>query len=111
MLPSISSAVCHIICTKEEVSFLIVKAKLGFVLCKSVGLVGLKTLDLVMSSVLGFHFKDYWITAFIYCPLMWWGYPIMFGIYDLGLFSGASWDDSIQTHGLGAPIHTYVYAM
>ena len=84
MLPSISSAVCHIRCTKEEVSFLIVKAKLGFVLCKSVGLVGLKTVDLVMSGVLGFHFKEYWITAFIDCPLMLWGSPIMFGIYDLG---------------------------
>ena len=76
MLPSISSAVCHIICTKEELSFLIVKAKLGFVLCKNVGLVGLKTLDLVMSGVLGFHFKEYWITAFIDFPLMWWGSPI-----------------------------------
>ena len=71
MLPSISSEVFHIRCTKEEGSLLIVKAQLGFVLCKSVGLVGLKTLDLVMSCFLGFHFKEYWITAFIDFPLMW----------------------------------------
>ena len=37
--------------------FFIAKAKLGFVLCKSVGLVGIKTLGLVMASSLGSKVK------------------------------------------------------
>ena len=84
MLPSISYEVFHIRCTKEEGSLLIVKAKLGFVLCKSVGLVGLKTLDLAMPGLLGFHFKEYWITGFVDFALIWWGSPIMLGIYAFG---------------------------
>ena len=64
--------------------FFIVKVELGIVLCKSVGLVGLKTLDMLMLGVLEFHFKEYWIIGFVDCPLMWLGFPIMLGIYPLG---------------------------
>lgn len=63
LLPSRYSEMCHIICAREEGSFFNVKAKMGLVLCKSVGLVGLKTCGLVMVGTIGFHFKDYWLSG------------------------------------------------
>ena len=70
LLPSRFFPVCHIRCTKEEGSFFIVKAEFELVLGKRTGLVGLKTLGLVMACLLGFHFKELWHGGFVNYPLV-----------------------------------------
>ena len=85
MPPSKYSTVCHIRCARKEGFVFNVKAKMGLVLCKSVGLVGIKTRGLVMAGPLGFDFKEYWLSGSVNCPFMWWKSPIMLGI------DGLSW--------------------
>lgn len=48
---------------QEEGFFLHCKGQVGAYLCKSVGLVGLKTGGLVMEGPIGFHVKEYWLSG------------------------------------------------
>ena len=85
--------------------FSIVKGQVWACLCKSVGLVGLKTHGLVITSPLGFHSKEYWLSDFVHChlmgrsPLSCWAICALVGVWCfLGWTHQDTWPRGSQPH-------------